>query len=139
MRAAGPGPWGTHAMRALRFDTAYRGDPQTCHPERRAKPEVEGSSHYRKCRGQIGAKILRLPSVAQDDRPFRIRRGAAIVAAYIVQRSMVIPCMDFHFMARQHPHQFANHFVEIDKPAFFGQLTLTIPISFCILYLGKFN
>ena len=42
-------------------------------------------------------------------------------------------------MVRQPPHQLVNDFVEIDKPAFFGQLTLTIPVSFDILYLGKFN
>ena len=45
------------------LDTPYK----ACHPERRAKPEVEGSSHrfYRKC--SAGAKILRLASLAQDD------------------------------------------------------------------------
>ena len=45
------------------LDTPYK----ACHPERRAKPEVEGSSHrfHRKC--SAGAKILRLASLAQDD------------------------------------------------------------------------
>ena len=42
--------------------------PKVCHPERRAKPEVEGSSHFRDICSKIGAKILRLPAVAQDDK-----------------------------------------------------------------------
>ena len=44
-----------------------------------------------------------------------------------------------YFRSDNLQHQLVNDFVEIDKPAFFGQLTLTIPVSFDILYLGKFN
>ena len=43
-------------------------DPKVCHPERRAKPEVEGSSHRRTAKQRISAKILRLASLAQDDK-----------------------------------------------------------------------
>ena len=42
--------------------------PQLCHSERsRAYGEVEESTHFCAIRTQIGAKILRLASLAQDD------------------------------------------------------------------------
>ena len=41
---------------------------KSCHPERRAKPGVEGSSYQFKPCSIGSAKILRLPSVAQDDK-----------------------------------------------------------------------
>ena len=41
--------------------------PKVCHPERRAKPEAEGSSHRIPAEQTAGAKILRLASLAQDD------------------------------------------------------------------------
>ena len=41
---------------------------QVCHPERRAKPEVEGSSHRMASAQTVSAKILRLAALAQDDR-----------------------------------------------------------------------
>ena len=43
-------------------------EPKVCHPERRAKPEVEGSSHRKTTKQRISAKILRLASLAQDDK-----------------------------------------------------------------------
>ena len=42
--------------------------PKVCHPERRAKPGVEGSSHQFDCEDPVHAKILRLASLAQDDK-----------------------------------------------------------------------
>ena len=42
-----------------------------CHPERRATPGVEGSTHEFDCTKTIGAKILRLALLAQDDKRFR--------------------------------------------------------------------
>ena len=39
-----------------------------CHPERRAKPEVEGSSHRFEYQCFVSAKILRLASLAQNDK-----------------------------------------------------------------------
>ena len=44
------------------------GAPKVCHPERRAKPEVEGSSHRMAPVQTVSAKILRLAALAQDDR-----------------------------------------------------------------------
>ena len=41
--------------------------PKACHPERRAKPEVEGSSHQIPTEQTASAKILRLAPLAQDD------------------------------------------------------------------------
>ena len=41
-------------------------DLKVCHPERNDNG-VEGSTHHRGASTQIGAQILRLPSVAQDD------------------------------------------------------------------------
>ena len=43
------------------------GAPKVCHPERRAKPEVEGSSHRMAFAQTVSAKILRLALLAQDD------------------------------------------------------------------------
>ena len=40
---------------------------KVCHPERRAKPEVEGSSHPEAPVQVESAKILRLALLAQDD------------------------------------------------------------------------
>ena len=39
-----------------------------CHPERRAKPGVEGSSHLWSAVQMVCAKILRLASLAQNDK-----------------------------------------------------------------------
>ena len=44
------------------------GAAKVCHPERRAKPEVEGSSHRMAPVQMVSAKILRLAALAQDDR-----------------------------------------------------------------------
>ena len=44
-----------------------RTDAQVCHPEQAKR--VEGSSQRPDICSQIGAKILRLPAVAQDDIP----------------------------------------------------------------------
>ena len=44
------------------------GAPKVCHPERRAKPEVEGSSHRMAPVQTVSARILRLAALAQDDR-----------------------------------------------------------------------
>ena len=41
-------------------------DLKVCHPERNDNG-VEGSTHVRYVKGKIGAQILRLPSLAQDD------------------------------------------------------------------------
>ena len=41
---------------------------KVCHPERRAKPGVEGSSHPVSAVLSVCVKILRLPAVAQDDK-----------------------------------------------------------------------
>ena len=40
---------------------------KSCHSERSTKCGVEESSHYVNIRSQIGAKILRLAALAQDD------------------------------------------------------------------------
>ena len=39
-----------------------------CHPERRAEPEVEGSSHLWFAVGIVAAKILRLAALPQNDK-----------------------------------------------------------------------
>ena len=63
---------------AYLYKTSFEGENETgygkifdyrpvCHPERRAKPEAEGSSNHSCTVRRIGAKILRLASLAQDD------------------------------------------------------------------------
>ena len=55
----------------------YEGDAMSkvCHPERRAKPEVEGSSHQISSEQMASAKILRLALLAQDDKQVAAVRG----------------------------------------------------------------
>ena len=61
-----PGPSFGGAIRTPREGCPY-GAPKVCHPERRAKPEVEGFSHRMFSEQTVSAKILRLASLAQDD------------------------------------------------------------------------
>ena len=62
------------------------GAPKVCHPERRAKPEVEGSSHRMAFAQTVSAKILRLALLAQDDivgtAVSRLHMGGRLAAAH---------------------------------------------------------
>ena len=59
------GRYGEHLGRGV--PTRASAAPKVCHPERRAKPEAEGSSHRIPAEQTAGAKILRLASLAQND------------------------------------------------------------------------
>ena len=56
---------------------------KVCHPERRAKPEVEGSSHQISSEQMASAKILRLALLAQDDKQVAAVRGNDVFFLWI--------------------------------------------------------